>query len=696
MKKLISLFFVFSYLTTAIFAQSKADVYFASNYFMEAIHHLEIDLESQKGNKDQILAKLGESHYQLRNFKESKVYYEQLFESGNRDSLTIVRLFELYRNESNYEKSALIFQSNTSYFSEGSKEQKIDFPLANKSYTHNEVNHVSGIVNGLGMGYDYFSSSSIVVGQNPDTYSDQLKENTFFLAEFTNENRSNITFEKLKAYGVSYPSIDTKDNKIYFSASSFKKKRAFSNKNNVLQLYVGDFDGKEITKIELLSFMTQTANYSHPSISSDGQKLFFVADLPNGFGGTDIYVVNKNSDGTWTEPKNCGSKINTASNELTPYALNDTLFFSSYGHDNYGGSDIFISSIVDGEYTKALNMGRPINSERDDFSFALNPSGDQALFTSNRANEFSKKDELYKVIFPPSAFFVLNEKDGKAIEAVVVSVEKETSSYNTNEDGEWLWRTGGGEQVIVFDHPYYWKNTFKTDHFDEADEIQLKEIKLSPVMISGKAVDDITGNPISDVGVSLFEKEGDNWVLVEKIKTEETGEWGFHVRKDREYKVEFEKDKYLTSNEIFERFNEDRDLHNAAMKRVNPLEMSYKPEKNLVMQIDNIYFDYNKASLRQDSYKVLDKLIEYLNKNDGIQIELSAHTDCIGKDSYNLSLSQRRANSCKAYLLEKGIDKKRITAKGYGKRKMIITDCDLQRRDDSAAQKNRRVEVKIL
>jgi OmpA-OmpF porin, OOP family len=100
--------------------------------------------------------------------------------------------------------------------------------------------------------------------------------------------------------------------------------------------------------------------------------------------------------------------------------------------------------------------------------------------------------------------------------------------------------------------------------------------------------------------------------------------------------------------------------------------------------------------LRESSFEVLNKLKDYLEKNKNVKIELSAHTDCIGSHESNNRLSQQRAESCKQHLLKLGIDSSRITAKGYGKTRMIIEDCELQKADDSAAQKNRRVEVKIL
>lgn len=695
MKKRITLVLISLCSMAIVRAQSKADTYFSSNYFNEAIHYLEIELQRKNADKRDVLAKLGESHYQLRNFNDSKRYFSELYDLGSPDSLTIVRMVDLYRNSCEYEKAGAILVAHASYFSDSFKENNVDFPQEKTSSTKEEVVLLDNKISGVGMGYSFTSRDELLIGNIADESADRLKENQWTSINFENEAVSEVTFEKLKALGISYPSIDRKNEKIYFSASSHLKKRAFRDQQNVLQLYQADFKEGKVSNIEQIRFPKQNFNYTHPAISLDGSTLYFTADLPDSYGGMDIYFSQKRSDGTWTDPQNAGAEINTKWHELTPYLLGDTLYFSSYGHQNFGGSDVFMAIKKDGKFSTPNNLGKPVNSCQDDFSYVPHPEGEYALFTSNRSSDLEGKDNLYQVLFPENEFLVRDELTGKSIASVAVGIGQETT-FETDANGTWKWRTKSGKQDFTFDHPYYWKTTFETEQLSEGDLEYLKNVTLSPVIIGGKAVDDITGNPIEGVQVSLFEKDGDDWKLVEVTSSNEDGDWGFHARKDREYKVEFEKDKYLLSNEIVERFDEDRELFNEMMKRMNPLEMSYKPEKDLVMQIDNIYFDYNKASLRPESNQVLDKLVGYLTKNPTIKIELSAHTDCIGNDAYNLKLSQRRANSCKEYLLKHGIDKGRIIAKGYGKQKMIITDCDLQRRDDSAAQKNRRVEVKIL
>lgn len=689
----VGVLFVFMLMTFSVLrAQTKGDVYFESNYYNEAIHYLEIDLNQKNKDEKEVLFKLAESHYQLRNLSASLDYYVKLYELGVPDSLTIHRLFDLHRSLCNYDEAEVLTSNHPTLIRSLDRQNKIDFPKENATRSNFDVLLMESFNSEKGMGYDFINDTTVIFSNTLSKDLDRMKGNNFSTLNLDGEFVSQITFERLKALGVSYPSYNPREGKLYFSASNFEQKRSFKKKDNVLQVYEADFDGTTVKNIQRLPFISENYNYTHPSISLDGKKLFFISDLPGGFGGSDIYWSKKGEDNKWSDPINCGSNINTIYDELTPNISGDTLFFSSYGHQNYGGSDVFSSIYENGVFSKAQNMGIPINSCQDDFAFVLSPKGEFALFTSNRSENESNKDLVYSVYFPLSKFFVSDSLTNDFLAEVKVQLKSDKKNRFTNNDGAWEWRVDSGDE-ITFDHPYYWRRTVSSPLINNE---YLENIKLVPVILSGKTVDDITGNPISDVNVTLYEQDGDSWNVIEMKQTTSDGNWSFRIRKDKEYKVEFEKDKYLTGNELVGRFDDRKELHNEAMERVNPFEMSYKPEKNLVMQIDNIYFDYNKASLRSDSHKVLDKLTEYLQKNPTIKIELSAHTDCMGKDSYNLKLSQRRANSCKEYLLNKGIEKSRIIPKGYGKRKMIITDCELQRKDDAAAQKNRRVEVKIL
>jgi outer membrane protein OmpA-like peptidoglycan-associated protein len=255
----------------------------------------------------------------------------------------------------------------------------------------------------------------------------------------------------------------------------------------------------------------------------------------------------------------------------------------------------------------------------------------------------------------------------------------------------------GDSVTIEFDNPYYETKILEYADVSNADLEEIKNVTLAPIMISGQVIDDITGNPIDDVKVTLYEKvEEDEWKLVEVKMSDDDGKWAFHVRKDREYKVVQEKGDYISHNEIIPRYDDSKELRNEVLSRMNPFSMKYDARKDLVIQIDNIYFDFNSSIIQKESYPVLENLKKFLNENPNVKVELSAHTDCMGEDKYNLWLSKRRAKSSREYLINAGISPGRIESKGYGEQKMIVKDCELQKKDDSQAQKNRRVEVKIL
>lgn len=162
-----------------------------------------------------------------------------------------------------------------------------------------------------------------------------------------------------------------------------------------LQLSFAFYDNKrwEIT----IPFTHNDPKYSlsEPSISSDGKLLYFSSDMPEGYGGRDIYV-SKFEDGLWSVPENLGSTINTAGDEMFPYLGPDQmLYFSSNGHPGLGGLDIFKSEILDQGLGEVENLGYPINSSFDDFAFAIDSLNRHGFLSSNRRNG-GLDDDIYE------------------------------------------------------------------------------------------------------------------------------------------------------------------------------------------------------------------------------------------------------------------------------------------------------------
>ena len=154
------------------------------------------------------------------------------------------------------------------------------------------------------------------------------------------------------------------------------------------------------------NFFMNSPNYSvaHPSISPDGNRLYFVSDMPGGYGGYDIYFCYK-TVGKWSQAYNVGPVVNSRKNEFFPFIASDgSLYFSSDGHNGLGALDIYVATPEKGVFTNVRNMGYPINSTKDDVAFTLNSKSTKGYFSSNRVND----DGFYDILSLELNFIPIN------------------------------------------------------------------------------------------------------------------------------------------------------------------------------------------------------------------------------------------------------------------------------------------------
>lgn len=173
-------------------------------------------------------------------------------------------------------------------------------------------------------------------------------------------------------------------------------------------IYESLFDGVNYSTPVIITTNVNSKRYIETSacFSPDNNIIFFSSDRPGGYGGKDIYCMKKLSNGKWGKPFNLGPIINTPYNEDAPFVhpLNNTLFFSSEGHKNMGGFDIFKSNFSEeGKFTEPENLGSPINTSDDDIFFVLNKDGSVGYFSSEREGGFGSQD-IYKATFVPALF----------------------------------------------------------------------------------------------------------------------------------------------------------------------------------------------------------------------------------------------------------------------------------------------------
>ncbi len=174
---------------------------------------------------------------------------------------------------------------------------------------------------------------------------------------------------------------------VYFTRNNYSKRKSKTNQEGtiLLKLYKASYDNGKWRNIEELPFNSDEYSIAHPTLSKDGKYLYFASDMPGSYGKSDLYVVEINEDGSFKTPRNLGDQINTSGRETFPYISDKgKLFFASDGHEGLGGLDVFMVLPDKNGVVGVYNLGEPINSTKDDFTFIINEENKIGYFASNR------------------------------------------------------------------------------------------------------------------------------------------------------------------------------------------------------------------------------------------------------------------------------------------------------------------------
>lgn len=384
--------------------------------------------------------------------------------------------------------------------------------------------------------------------------------------------------------------------------------------------------------------------YREPSISitRDGNTVYFSSDRPGGFGGLDIYKSTKNEKGEWSEPVNLGPTINTPYDEDAPFIHNETtLYFSSQGHTSMGGFDIFVSELQNGQWTTPRNLGYPLNTADDDIYFVVSADNQRGYFSSGRAGGLGDKD-LYVVYFPRK-------------ELEYVKVEKNTQVP---------------DKQIAINIP--------------VPQVPQNETKRFITILKGTIRDARTKERLSAF-ITLHDLL-DNHLEEEMTSEEGTGKYETVISADKRFLISVEKEGYMFHSEEFSVPPQPQDKNQEIIIDIDLV----KIEKGAKIKL-KVFYDFNKDFLRQESIVELEKLVAFLQRYPKVKVEISGHTDAIGTEAKNQGLSERRAQSVVRYLIERGIDPKRLVAKGYGELRPIAPNDT-----EEGRQMNRRTECEII
>jgi outer membrane protein OmpA-like peptidoglycan-associated protein/tetratricopeptide (TPR) repeat protein len=407
------------------------------------------------------------------------------------------------------------------------------------------------------------------------------------------------------------------------------------------------------------------------NISQDGDWLIFAGNFPStGLGNFDLYISYQTPQG-WSEPINLGPQINTEFWESSPSLSSDknTLYFSSDRPGGYGGKDLYVSHrLPNGKWTEALNMGSSVNTTGDELAPFIHADNNTLYYTSDGLPGYGGSD-----------LFVMRRKYAPySHQDQWNSPENLGYPINTIENDGSLFIASNGVDAF-----------YSSDRADSRGGLDLYRFELRPDIRPARTlyVRGTVFNKKNNKGIPATVELIDNSTgqLSSKVQTDERGDYLITLPVGKDYVFNVNRKGYLFYSDNFL-------LSQRAPDSTYEKDIPLQPiEVNASIVLKNIFFETNKFQLDPKSQAELDKIIQLLTDNPTLKIEISGHTDNVGKPSDNLSLSNNRAKSVVTYLIGKGIVSQRLVAKGYGETKPVAGNTT-----EEGRAKNRRTELKVI
>ncbi|QJX45990.1 OmpA family protein [Hymenobacter taeanensis] len=404
-------------------------------------------------------------------------------------------------------------------------------------------------------------------------------------------------------------------------------------------LHEADLRGAQWRKPQKLgSRINSRSHESSAAYTPDGRSLYFVTDKEGGLGSRDIYKIEIDGRG---QAQNLGPVINTQYGEEGVFLHPDgkTMYFSSEGHNSMGGYDIFKSVYENGKWSAPENLGWPINTPDDDVFFVISASGRHGYYSSFRDDGLGSKD-IYQITFlGPEKQPLLSQED--QLLASRVQPVKETLL---------------------------------------APPVAIASAQVT--ILKGTVTDEKTKEPL-EATLDVIDNSR-NEVIASFRANAQSGRYLVSLPSGVNYGIVVRQEGYLFHSENF-------DLPAGATYSEVVKDIALKKlDIGVKVVLNNIFFDFDKATLRAESTSELERLQKLLTETPALRLEISGHTDNVGNAAYNKDLSQRRAKAVVDYLVQKGITKDRLTFAGYGDTQPVAPNTT-----KGGRQLNRRTEFKV-
>ncbi|MBX9784514.1 MAG: OmpA family protein [Chitinophagaceae bacterium] len=470
---------------------------------------------------------------------------------------------------------------------------------------------------------------------------------------FAPKNLGDSINTKLSEY---FPSITVDGNTIVFTRRDGNEDFYMSEKRN----------GAWSKSVPLPGNLNTSLNEGAQTVSQDGTLLVFTGcNMPEGEGSCDLYFSTKTKTG-WSERINIGRTINTEYWESQPSLSPDkkALYFVARDPSGFGGSDIYVSYLqTNGKWGTPLNLGAGINTSADE-SCPFIHADNQTLYFISKGHQGYGDFDLFLTRRQPDGSWSKPQNLGYPINTIdeeyslVIAGDGKTAYYASNGTD-----SRGGLDLYSFELPQQ-DRAFKT------------------LFVKGNVYDKKTKLGLPS-GVELIDLSTAQ--LISKVQTDEEGNYLVTLPVGKNYAFNVNRKGYLFYSENFSLIQKDNDTSFIINIPLTPIEA----DASIVLK--NIFFDTKKSELKPESLIELNKVVQLLKDNPTIKIEISGHTDNVGKPADNLLLSNNRAKAVISFLLSKGIAAARLSSKGFGETKPVASNTTEQGR-----AQNRRTELKVL
>lgn len=569
------------------------------------------------------------------------------------------RLSQVYREQKDYKKAIELLNIGNSITSDLNKKKVFAFELG-------ELYLLTG---------DYTSSMQYLSQflQREKTNQQKINQANFWFStcEFGLKNQRNasgflprLLSDTVNCFLMQYFPVLTADDQQLFFTRRLGKSGA---DKEDLVVSVRDERGRWTKPVSVSEKINSPENEGTCSVSADGSQLIFTSCRGrSGFGGCDLFLSEKRGD-EWTTPVNLGAGVNSGYWESQPSLSADgrTLYFVSDRKGGVGGKDIYVSyKNTAGEWSKAESLGSKINTRADDLSPFIHANGRTLFFASKGRVGFGGHD-----------IYLTEKIDGQWTEP-----KNFGGPVNNYEDQFSLFISADGKKGYYSHEKDLDENTGRLYEISIPEELQIEHRSN---YVKGIITDGESAKPLK-AKVELMDLKKN--AMVSMVSSDSlNGKYLMVLTRGSDYGLFVSAPGYL-----YKSFN----FNFVEMKQVEPIVANIQLQRAKLgasIVLNNIFFDYGKYDLKPESIAELEKVVRFLTDNPKIKIEISGHTDNVGMEEANQSLSGKRAKSVADYLVSKNIAVPRVLTIGLGSKKPL-----LENSSEENKKVNRRIEFRIL